>query len=93
MENRIELRNISKSFGGINALKNVTLEVYSGEIHSLMGESGAGKSILIKIISGAYPLDAGQIFIDSREIIIRNTHDSKKLRMVPFIRSFLWFLI
>jgi ribose transport system ATP-binding protein len=44
-----------------------------------MGENGAGKSTLMKILSGAYTRDAGQIFIDGREIVIRNTHDSKKL--------------
>jgi ribose transport system ATP-binding protein len=78
MENRVELRNISKSFGGIIALKNVNLRVKAGEIHALMGENGAGKSTLMKILSGAYTKDSGQIFIDDREIFIRNTHDSKK---------------
>lgn len=79
MENRVELINISKSFGGIAALKNVTLKVMPGEIHALMGENGAGKSTLMKILSGACSKDSGQIFIDGQEIFIRNTHDSKKL--------------
>jgi ribose transport system ATP-binding protein len=52
MEYRVELINISKSFGGIAALKNVTLRVKAGEIHALMGENGAGKSTLMKILSG-----------------------------------------
>jgi ribose transport system ATP-binding protein len=77
--NRVELRNISKSFGGIAALKNVTLKVLPGEIHALVGENGAGKSTLMKILSGAYTKDTGQIFIDDTEVQIRNTHDSKKL--------------
>ncbi len=77
--NRVELRNISKSFGGIAALKNVTLKVLPGEIHALIGENGAGKSTLMKILSGAYTKDAGQIFIDGNEVQIRNTHDSKKI--------------
>jgi ribose transport system ATP-binding protein len=77
--NRVELRNISKSFGGITALKNVTLKVLPGEIHALVGENGAGKSTLMKILSGAYTKDTGQIFIDDTEVQIRNTHDSKKL--------------
>ena len=50
-----------------------------GEIHALVGENGAGKSTLMKILSGAYTKDTGQIFIDGREVQIRNTHDSKKL--------------
>jgi ribose transport system ATP-binding protein len=77
--NRVELRNISKSFGGIAALINVTLKVLPGEIHALVGENGAGKSTLMKILSGAYTKDAGQIFIDDTEVQIRNTHDSRKL--------------
>jgi ribose transport system ATP-binding protein len=77
--NRVELRNISKSFGGIVALKNVTLKVLPGEIHALVGENGAGKSTLMKILSGAYMKDTGQIFIDGIEVNIRNTHDSKRM--------------
>jgi ribose transport system ATP-binding protein len=76
---RVELRNIVKSFGGVAALKNVTLRVLPGEIHALVGENGAGKSTLMKILSGAYTKDSGQIFIDGREVQIRNTHDSRKL--------------
>lgn len=71
--------NISKSFGGITALKNVTLKVIPGEINALVGENGAGKSTLMKILSGAYTKDTGQIFIDGTEVQIKNTHDSKKL--------------
>jgi ribose transport system ATP-binding protein len=77
--NRVELINISKSFGGIQALRNVTLKVLPGEIHALVGENGAGKSTLMKILSGACTKDTGQIFIDATEVHIRNTHDSKKL--------------
>jgi len=76
---RVELKNISKSFGGIAALKDVTFKVRSGEIHALVGENGAGKSTLMKILSGAYSKDSGKIFIDKGEVQIRNTHDSKKL--------------
>jgi len=79
MVNRVELRNISKSFGGIVALKNVTFKVKPGEIHALVGENGAGKSTLMKILSGAYTKDTGQIFIDGKEVHIKNTQDSKKL--------------
>jgi ribose transport system ATP-binding protein len=79
MENRVELRNISKSFGGIAALKSVTFRVMPGEIHALIGENGAGKSTLMKILSGACTRDAGQIFMDGVEVHIRNTHDSRKL--------------
>ncbi len=76
---RVELLNISKSYGGISALKNVSLRVKPGEIHALVGENGAGKSTLMKILSGAISRDAGKVYIDGHEAPIRSTHDSKKL--------------
>lgn len=75
----VELQNISKSFGGIAALKNVTFNAISGEIHALMGENGAGKSTLMKILSGAYRMDNGKIMVDGKEALIKNTGDSKKI--------------
>ena len=79
MEYRVELVNISKSYGGISALKDVTLKVGPGEIHAIVGENGAGKSTLMKILSGAVSRDSGKIVIDGQEVQIQSTHDSKKL--------------
>ncbi len=62
----LEMRNITKSFPGVLALKNVSLELYEGEVLALLGENGAGKSTLIKILGGAYPADSGEIFIDGQ---------------------------
>ncbi|MCU6735695.1 sugar ABC transporter ATP-binding protein [Diplocloster agilis] len=64
----IRLRNISKSFAGVKALKNIGLEICPGEIHCLIGENGCGKSTLIKIISGVYAPDSGTIELDGRLI-------------------------
>jgi len=75
---RVQLINISKSFGGITALKNVTLKVKPGEIHALAGENGAGKSTLMKILSGAVLKDTGSILIDDTEVSIRDTYDSQQ---------------
>ena len=58
----LEMRNISKSFGGVHALHNVSLECSPGTVHALVGENGAGKSTLIKILSGALSADSGEIF-------------------------------
>jgi len=55
----LEMRRISKTFGPVRALENVSLTAYPGEVHALMGENGAGKSTLMKILSGAYVPDAG----------------------------------
>jgi len=60
----LEIRSVKKSFGGVKALKEVSLVIEAGQIYHLMGENGCGKSTLIKILSGAQPADEGQIFID-----------------------------
>jgi len=73
----VELKNISKNFGGIKALDSVTVELYPGEVLGLLGHNGAGKSTLIKILSGALLKDSGQIIIDGNEAIINNPRDAK----------------
>ena len=73
MENvqyRLEMQHISKRFGGIQALNDVSVQVAPGEIHALIGENGAGKSTLIKILSGAYTRDSGTICIDGKQVNI-----------------------
>jgi ribose transport system ATP-binding protein len=65
----LEMRNISKTFHTVKALKNVSLSVRAGELHALMGENGAGKSTLIKVLSGAYSPDpGGEILIDGAPV-------------------------
>ncbi|MBK8019980.1 MAG: sugar ABC transporter ATP-binding protein [Chloroflexi bacterium] len=75
---RVELSNISKSFRGVHALRNVTFSVLPGEIHALVGENGAGKSTLMKILSGDYQRDAGAIRIDGEQVEIRNPHEGRE---------------
>ncbi|RCS21797.1 sugar ABC transporter ATP-binding protein [Phyllobacterium salinisoli] len=66
----LEMRNISKSFGTIRALSNVSLTVRTGEVHALMGENGAGKSTLMKVLSGAYTADpGGEVLIDGKSVV------------------------
>ncbi len=67
MEPIIELRNISKKFGGITALNSVSLEVNEGEVVGLIGDNGAGKSTLIKTLVGVHKPDLGEIFIRGRK--------------------------
>ena len=64
----LRLTSIHKSFGGVQALCDVSFDLHSGEVHALVGENGAGKSTLIKIVSGAHPADAGSVEIDGDRI-------------------------
>lgn len=75
----LEVRNISKKFGGIQALQEVNLQMRTNEVLALLGDNGAGKSTLIKIISGAYKEDRGEIFVRGKKVKIRKPKDSQKL--------------
>jgi ribose transport system ATP-binding protein len=66
----LEMRQIDKSFPGVQALKNVSLKLHCGEVLGLVGENGAGKSTLIKVLGGAHLPDAGKILIEGRPVHI-----------------------
>ena len=74
----LEMRNITKSFPGVQALDDVTFGCARGEVHALCGENGAGKSTLIKILGGAYQPDAGRIRIDGREVAFSHPIAARK---------------
>ena len=71
-ETFLELKDIHKSFGGVQALKGVDLTIRCGEIHCLAGENGSGKSTLIKVISGAHEPTKGEIYIEGEGILHLN---------------------
>jgi len=73
----LEMREIDKSFPGVDALKKVSLELWKGEVLALLGENGAGKSTLIKILGGAYLSDAGDILIEGENTEIRSPTDAQ----------------
>lgn len=75
----LSLRHISKSFPGVHALDDVSLDIERGKIHALCGENGAGKSTLMKILSGVYPKDAGEVLVDGRPVVISSPVDSRNL--------------
>jgi ribose transport system ATP-binding protein len=75
----LSLKNISKTYPGVKALNNVSLDFRKGEVHALLGENGAGKSTLIKVISGAIEPDEGRIFFCGKEFSKLNPHVSRKL--------------
>lgn len=64
----LEVRDVSKSFGAVQALKNANFQVFPGEVVALMGDNGAGKSTLIKTICGVNTPDTGSIYFDGRDI-------------------------
>ncbi len=74
----ISLRGITKSFGGVHAIRGIDLDIYPGEVLALVGDNGAGKSTLIKVISGAYTPDDGQVLIDGVPVRIASPADAKR---------------
>ena len=72
----LELTDISKSFGGVQALRNVDFALNAGEIHGLAGENGAGKSTMMKIIAGVHTADSGTMRVDGKEVHFRSTRDA-----------------
>ena len=74
----LELTDISKNFGAIQALNGVNLELDSGEVLGLMGDNGAGKSTLVKIIAGNFPASEGAINLEGREVQFAKPVDARK---------------
>jgi D-xylose transport system ATP-binding protein len=72
-----EMRDMQKAFGGIRAVDHVTVNVYPGEVVGILGHNGAGKSVLMKMLSGAYQRDGGQIFVNGEEVQINNPRDAR----------------
>ncbi len=74
----LQMQAVNKSFPGVRALRDVSLDLHAGEVHALLGENGAGKSTLIKVLGGAHAPDAGRIVIEGREVRIRTPLDSRR---------------
>jgi ABC-type sugar transport system ATPase subunit len=68
----IQMRAITKRFGGVTALSDVNLEAYAGEVLAIVGDNGAGKSTLIKILTGVYQPTAGEIYLDGEKVAFSN---------------------
>ena len=73
----LEMKGISKSFGGVHALTNVHYNAYRGKVNVLMGENGAGKSTLMRVLAGVISSDAGEILIDGQPVQIGKPQDAK----------------
>jgi ribose transport system ATP-binding protein len=75
----LRFENVNKSFLGVQALKDINLQIHTGEVHALVGENGAGKSTLVKILTGVYKKDSGKIIFKGEEINPFNLLDAQKL--------------
>jgi simple sugar transport system ATP-binding protein len=74
----LELRGIEKSFGHVDALRGVDLDVQRGEVHAVMGDNGAGKSTLLKVAAGVVPPDAGEVWIGGARVELDSPLDARR---------------
>src|SRR6201994_3485397 len=84
----LELRGISKEFPGVKALDEVSFAIFPGEVHMLLGENGAGKSSLMKVLCGAYRADAGEFYSKGEKVAIPSTADAQKLGIAVIFQEF-----
>lgn len=74
----VELRDLQKSFGGIKAVDHVNIDLKAGEVVGVLGHNGAGKSVLMKMLSGALQRDGGDIYINGEKAVINNPRDARR---------------
>jgi len=84
----LKAEKINKSFPGVKVLSDVSFDLEEGEVHILLGENGAGKSTLMKIFSGLYSVDSGDIYVNGEKVTIRNTKDSQNLGISIIYQEF-----
>ena len=75
----LEVKQLSKTYPGVNALRNVDLAIHAGEVHCLLGENGAGKSTLIKILAGAEHPDGGAVLVDGKAVQVQSPSHARSL--------------
>ncbi len=78
MKKVVEMKNISKSFPGVKALEDVSFDVRKGEVHAIVGENGAGKSTMIKILMGVHQRSAGEILIEGKSVDLKSPLKAEK---------------
>jgi ABC-type sugar transport system ATPase subunit len=84
----LEMKHISKRFGGVHALDDVSLTLRRGEVHALVGENGAGKSTLMKILIGLHSNDSGEIILNGKEVHFRSVRDAQEAGISMIFQEF-----
>lgn len=84
----IDMRDISKAFGAVQALDKVTFKLRPGEILGLVGDNSAGKSTLMKVLTGAYHRDSGEVLVDGRPTNFRSPHQSREVGIEMIYQDF-----
>jgi simple sugar transport system ATP-binding protein len=84
----VEMKGVCKTFGAVKALQDVNFEVMPAEIVGLVGDNAAGKSTLMKVLSGAYVADQGEIWMDGKRVQISDPVDSRKLGIEMLYQNF-----
>ena len=84
----VEMRNIKKSFAAVRALRGVDLVLHRNEVLGLVGDNAAGKSTLMKVLSGAYIPDEGEIFIEGKKAHITDPMDARRLGIEMVYQDF-----
>ena len=77
----LEVKNIYKSFGGVKAIQDFSLEANTGEIHGIIGPNGAGKTTSFNVISGVYPADEGSVHLDGQDVTKMEQYKITRLGM------------
>jgi rhamnose transport system ATP-binding protein len=73
----VELRGITKQFGAVQALRGIDLALHGGQVHALVGENGAGKSTVVKILAGVHRPDLGQVLVDGEPVVLHSPADAR----------------
>ena len=87
MENILEIKDVTKRYPGVVALNHVSFEVAKGEVHALVGENGAGKSTMIKTITGAITPDEGKVIYEGKEYTELNPILSSQIGIYIWVRK------
>ena len=87
MSKILEIKSVSKRFGGVQELDNVSMHLSEGEVLALAGDNGAGKSTLIKIVSGVYHPDNGDIVFNNENIQLDNPRFAREKVLKQFIKT------